>query len=69
LPRNDRALSEYRARRPARRVSSQVIASALAGITRASGGDGLDRRQRYAVRKSFEEYARTGVTERASRQL
>jgi hypothetical protein len=54
---------------PAAGVSSQVITSAFAGSTRDLEVMAFDRRQRYAVRKSFEECARTLVTARASRQL
>jgi hypothetical protein len=44
-------------------VSGQVIASAFAGITHDPAVMAFDRRQRYTFRKSFEEYARTRVTE------
>jgi lytic murein transglycosylase len=44
-------------------VSSQVIASAFSGITHDPAVMAFDRRQRYTFRKSFEEYARTRVTE------
>jgi lytic murein transglycosylase len=44
-------------------VSQQVIASAFAGISHDPAVMAFDRRQRYTFRKSFEEYARTRVTE------
>jgi lytic murein transglycosylase len=44
-------------------VSGQVIAGAFAGLTHDPAVMAFDRRQRYTFRKSFEEYARTRVTE------
>jgi membrane-bound lytic murein transglycosylase B len=44
-------------------VSQQIISTAFAGITHDPAVMAFDRRQRGTFRKSFEEYARTRVTE------
>jgi lytic murein transglycosylase len=44
-------------------VSPQVIAQAFAGVTQDQGVLSFDRRQRGTFTKSFEEYARTRVTQ------